>query len=368
MITHKIRWRIPLIISVLSAMSLFLTACGGIPIVNYAGISTDGESLFMANQNFLWSINPGTASVNWRYPEKADQAHIFYSAPAVKDGWLFVGSYQNVAYGFDLSTTKGAFPSPTWAFESAKDKGRMVGAPAAADGVVVFPSSDQNLYALDAKTGVLKWKYEAEGALWASPVIAEGRVYQAGMGHFIYALDLNTGEEFWKTDLGGPVLAAPALGEGGRIFVGTQNKEVMALDSADGKVEWAIKLDGSLWNQPLVLDDRLIFGADSNQLYFLNTADGSEFKRIQLNSSAIASPRLAGDALVVLTEGGEVITFSKDGETRGWTAKQTKGKLYSSPAVFEDQIVIAPFQGDHLLAGYSLAGEAQTKWDSFTGK
>ena len=91
---------------------------------------------------------------------------------------------------------------------------------ASTDGVVYFSSDDGFLYALDAMTGALKWRFcgaplehLAIGnrrliSAWPArggPVIYGNQVYFAAsiwpfMGTFIYALDKRTGEVIWLND------------------------------------------------------------------------------------------------------------------------------------------------------------------------
>ena len=49
--------------------------------------------------------------------------------------------------------------------------------PAVANGVVYFGSKDNNLYALNAGTGLLLWKYTTGGEVFSSPAVANGVVY-----------------------------------------------------------------------------------------------------------------------------------------------------------------------------------------------
>lgn len=348
-------------------LAAMLAGCGGVPINNYAGLSEEENTLFLANQNFLWSINAGSASVNWKYPEKGDQATIFYAPPVVDDGWLVAGSYQNVAYGFELANMSGSVANPAWVFNAMRDKGRMIGSPALDEGIAVLPSTDKNLYALNAKTGELLWKFPTREALWASPVILNGVVYQSGLDHSLYALELKTGKLIWEIDLGGPALSTPVADPQGVLFATTLNKEVLAIEVSDGSVVWRDKLAGNVWNAGLLVEGKLYLCNDANQLVIRETTDGKEINRITLNGKITASPVLAGESIVVVTEGGEVVAFSKDGQTREWSGT-LKGKLYSTPVVAGEKIVVAPFQGDHILTGFDLLGRPDTKWDSFTGK
>jgi outer membrane protein assembly factor BamB len=59
-----------------------------------------------------------------------------------------------------------------------------------ANGVVYVASteSDHHVYALDAKTGALRWRYEISGS-YLAPVVANGLAYVASNDGFLYALN-----------------------------------------------------------------------------------------------------------------------------------------------------------------------------------
>ena len=49
-----------------------------------------------------------------------------------------------------------------WTFKAA---GPVLSSPAVADGSIFFGSNDHNLYALDATTGKLRWKFASRGRI-----------------------------------------------------------------------------------------------------------------------------------------------------------------------------------------------------------
>jgi eukaryotic-like serine/threonine-protein kinase len=49
--------------------------------------------------------------------------------------------------------------------------------PAIWSGAVYFGSGDGNIYALDAATGALKWKFQTGNVVHTSPAIVDGKLY-----------------------------------------------------------------------------------------------------------------------------------------------------------------------------------------------
>ena len=98
-----------------------------------------------------------------------------------------MGGYDAKLYSLNPQTG-----TQNWVFDQATDK--YIAQVEAAEGLILAPNNDGNLYALDG-TGTMKWKYTAGKQLWATPLSDGERIYQASMDRHIYALDPETGKE-----------------------------------------------------------------------------------------------------------------------------------------------------------------------------
>ena len=74
----------------------------------------------------------------------------------------------------------------------------FLSSPVVANGPVYFGSGDGNLYALDAGTGALNWKFQTGDVVHASPAYADGVVYFGSWDSYFYAVDAKTGAEKWR--------------------------------------------------------------------------------------------------------------------------------------------------------------------------
>jgi len=61
----------------------------------------------------------------------------------------------------------------------------FLSSPAVSGGMVYFGSGDHHVYALDARTGDLKWKFATGNVVHASPAVADGW-FTSGVGTAIY--------------------------------------------------------------------------------------------------------------------------------------------------------------------------------------
>ena len=58
--------------------------------------------------------------------------------------------------------------------------------PIIADGTV-YIGGDEHLYAVDGKTGEMKWKLDGEKTIVSTPAIADGKIYVVRSDGFVYA-------------------------------------------------------------------------------------------------------------------------------------------------------------------------------------
>ncbi|MHC4993772.1 MAG: outer membrane protein assembly factor BamB family protein [Planctomycetota bacterium] len=133
--------------------------------------------------------------------------------PVVAEGVLLLASSRTDSVkAYDAKTGRAL-----WSFVT---NGPVRCAPAIWGGVACFGSDDGFLYAVELKTGALRWKLRAAPSgrrllgnerlisVWpvrGGPVVADGRVYfAAGVwpfeGVFIYAMDVATGRVIWRND------------------------------------------------------------------------------------------------------------------------------------------------------------------------
>ena len=167
--------------------------------------------------------------------------------------------------------------------------------PVVADGTVFYTADSigegtaDSLYALDAATGELLWKYHT-GYADDAVTVSEGFVYSASDS--IFCLDALTGERIWasgEADRGG---STPLVADG-KVFCGvfwiyaagyTDSSRVCCLDALDGEMIWADTLYGNqascmaLWNDIVILptSEGYLYGLDSSTGTVLWENDDSE--------------------------------------------------------------------------------------------
>ncbi len=125
------------------------------------------------------------------------------SSLAVADGIVYAGSYDGKFYALNARTGGMKWKFATGERTPLRSKGlnglqpknqtivdqydMYLSSPVAAQGTVYFGSGDGNLYALNAASGELRWKFQAGDVVHASPAYADGGSYFCSWDSFFYA-------------------------------------------------------------------------------------------------------------------------------------------------------------------------------------
>lgn len=147
------------------------------------------------------------------------------------------------------------------------------------------------------------------GSAEAVPLVRDGTLFVEGFGDIVQALDAKTGDLLWQYAHPAEQGAAPSQKRGialwgERLYVGTSDVRVVALDVHSGKVAWEtrvgdFKVGEGLTGGPLVAEGRVLVGTTGTgvgakpggpQLVGLDAATGKELWRI----GTIAKPGEAG--------------------------------------------------------------------------
>jgi outer membrane protein assembly factor BamB len=113
--------------------------------------------------------------------------------------------------------------------------------PRVANGLVYFGGAQDgdypsSVYALDARTGAMRWRVWTGGREFTAPAIANGVVYIGSQDGSISALDASTGAVRWRVATSGRGVSSPAVANGA-VYVGI-NGSLVALDASTGALRW----------------------------------------------------------------------------------------------------------------------------------
>ena len=186
------------------------------------------------------------------------------------------------------------------------------------------------------------------------------RVYAAGYKGEVTAYNINNGHEIWRTKVKKtPFSGGPAAGNG-LVAVGTSEGEVVALDSATGKLRWKVRLNGEILAAPAVSDRAVAVRTVDGKLRALSPADGHELwtqeqQVPRLSLRGTSRPVIAGDLTLCGFDNGKVIAVNMNDGSLQWeaTIAPPHGKtelerlddVDSTPHVSGENVFTVGFQG-----------------------
>lgn len=327
---------------------------------SWPGLTVDpsGETLYIANNTFVYALNLSNGTEKWRHPAEADNKVTYFAPPSLtNDGQLIIPSFDSNLYSLNLETK-----ALNWTFSDAKN--RYIASALALEDQVIAADSDNFLYSVSL-AGQLQWSFETNHSLWATPVANGNTIYLPSMDHHIYAIQSDGGELVWQTeDLGGALAAQPILGQDGILYIGTFGSEVIALDTQNqGQIVWRSSTDGWVWSTGLLEDGVLYVGDLGGSLFALDAATGAQkwkYTPAEIQKPAISgAPAILGDTLYYVTEGGSLFALDWTNGGQKWS-KQFEASFYPGPIVVDDMILLASMGGDELVI--ALDANGNQKW------
>ena len=233
----------------------------------------DGNVYFESDDGNLYALSAKSGSKLWSHnignkikrilPNtifKGNYWDYMQSSPCVNNGTVFAGSGDSCLYALDSKTG-----NLKWKFRTG---GIVRSSPTVSNGIIYFGSWDGFIYALNEKDGSFVWKFDTRGKYYKnvqpSPRIANGILYCGSRNPYFYALDAKTGNEIWKYSYKFSWVESSATIHKGVAYVGSSDlKKIFAFNSKTGKVIWTLNINGTAWSTPFYNKGILYIGLAS---------------------------------------------------------------------------------------------------------
>ncbi len=208
-----------------------------------------------------------------------------------------VASAQEVS-GSATTTTKAMTASPTVsqaALDAAgNDAKNWIHSNGNYDNSRYYPGSQINAGNVGKMKPVFTFQTAVLESMETAPIVVDGVMFLTTSFNHVYAIDAVTGEEYWhyKQKLGPVVTVCCGNNnrgvaiEGGRLFMGTIDAKLVALDAKTGKVLWEKQIADpekgySETMAPVVVDGKILIGTNGGEygirgfVKAYNAADGN---------------------------------------------------------------------------------------------
>lgn len=212
------------------------------------------------------------------------------SSPHVRDGMLYIGSYDTNLYAIDAGSGEFRWKRATL--------GGISSSPTTWNELVIVGSEDGQVYALDARKGAPKWTFRTGRAVRSSPRIDDRIVYVGSDDQHVYAIDGQNGRQLWKYRAWMPVRSSCGIGQG-MVAVGSSDGHVYGLDAFNGGLRWKHRAQQGVISSPVISDGLVIVGSMDSNLYALDGEGGWPVWRFKTGHYVNASPAVVGTRLFV---------------------------------------------------------------------
>jgi eukaryotic-like serine/threonine-protein kinase len=337
---HRVKWRFRTKGPVLSS-----------PVVN-------GDTVYIGSSDHnFYALELATGALKWKFETEGRVS----GSAAISNGSVFFESYDSNFYCVDATTGK-----LKWKFKTGGERrfaakhlhgsepaaelmpdpfDFFLSSPVIANNAVYFGSGDGSVYALDATTGFIKWRFRAGDVIHASPALADGTLYVGSWDSYFYALDAVTGKEKWRFKTGEDPdihnqqgVQSSAAVANGVVYFGCRDSKFYALEAATGKQVWTFSNKGS-WviSSPAVHDGRVYFAtSDTGLFHALDAKTGVPVFNLDFKHwPMFSSPAIAGDFAYIGSHQGRLIAINLKTQKQSWSF-DTDGSQNNGPAYTKD--------------------------------
>jgi len=209
------------------------------------------------------------------------------------------------------------------------------------------------------------------------PIVAYGKLYTAGRDGDVIAFEIESGEKLWSTDLsdlnaerGFFDSRKPALLNGGpvagikKLFIGSENGDVYALNAESGEIDWQGKVKGEVIAAPAIDSGILVVNTASGVMKAFNASNGKDEWKIEqdvppLTLRGVSAPAISSGGVLVGSADGTLGVYLLDSGQQGWSLEvgEASGStelervidVDSAPLIYGDKVYSISSKG-HLIA------------------
>jgi outer membrane protein assembly factor BamB len=296
---------------------------------------------------------------------KGVQQHYSQLRPALGYGMVYAASRQGKVMAFTQENGDLVWRRD---FETYPDKGfwasiarlwrdgisaKLSGGMTVAYETLFFGSENGRVYALDARTGEVKWQTDVLGEVVSAPAVDENLVVVNTTSGKLIALDANSGSEIWNYEADVPPLtlrgtSAPSTAIGG-VVSGTANGKLVVNLLKNGQTVWEqtigkasgateleriVDVDGS----PLILGDTIYAITYDGTLVAVELRSGKEVWKREYRSYHRLS--LTGNTLVLVDTNSYVYGIDRNSGSELWGQDGLRKRVLTAAEPVGDYLVV----------------------------
>ncbi len=289
----------------------------------------------------------GVSGANTNWPGLSTDGEIIYIAYGPGVAAYSIETHSNEPVWLFPSETNRALSF--FAAPSAKD-GRIILGDFGAAGGFFSPEPVVTVYALQNNEGGSYrelWQESglAPGSIVAPPLQIGDRVFIGTADNYVYALDANTGEMLWPEPFqtGDSIWGRPAYKDG-LLIINSLDRTVYAIEVESGRELWRKLMDGALASAPVVNEDLVFVTGFDSSLHALELKSGNEIWEAKAEDWIWSAPAYKDGVVYYADVKGNIFAASAKSGGEIWS-QQIENPIQTSPVVADNSLFIAS-QGD----------------------
>lgn len=285
------------------------------------------------NAGSVIALDAVTGATRWEVPLPA----VVIGDMAYTGGRLLVGTTRGL---YALDRTDG---TEVWHFAGS---GSVWGSPLVV-GETVFITAQRGVFALDVMTGEEIWRNRTETSFMAYD---EDTLYLTD-GNQLVAVEASTGVEKWRVQIGSASLIHIVI-SAGVIYTASEEGHLYAVDQADQRVIWEQHIEGAqYWSRPLLVGELLITGNMNHLVYGFDSVTGDIRWQVEVADWATADGLASGEVIYFgvgthETEEGNGVFYALEARTGAeiWRY-ETAGVIHAAPVFGGDRLYVMTING-----------------------
>jgi outer membrane protein assembly factor BamB len=215
------------------------------------------RGLFCFEAYYQDESNKSIGKLLWKYELEG-----IVSTPRIDSGIIFIASEDKQINAFDYGGNK---ISKLWSYKLS-DAARTKACVSSMKNLVLVPTIDGFIYALDRTSGEFRWNFVVRSRI-LSPIVS---AVQGNDEYFYFGADngkfycINAmGKQVWSFQGRGKI-RSEALVDQDRVYFGSEDNMLYALNRTTGSPVFTFKTDGNINGRPLVIDRVIYFGSSDS--------------------------------------------------------------------------------------------------------
>lgn len=198
----------------------------------------------------------------------------------------------------------------------------------------------------------MAWTFKTGDVIYSSPAVAYGKVYVGSYDGKLYALDAITGAKQWSATTGASIVYSSPAVSGSTVYVGSGDHYLWAFDATTGAFKWKYQTGSFVDSSPTVANGTVYVGSGDNSLYALDAATGALKWSAATGSIIYSTPAVADGSVFVGSYDNSFYAFNAATGAPTWSLV-TGGQIIGSPGVAYGRVFVG--STDHNFYAMSLA-------------